>query len=286
MKKKHSIFIDFFIQTFLLIIGGVLCAFAVKGILIPHDFISSGFTGFSLILYYLFPFISLGMIYFYINVPIFFLGWYYIGLRFVAYSFWGILIYSLLLYYIDVKLIIQDKFLAAFIAGIISGIGTGIMLSSKGSSGGSEIVCAIFNKFFSLTIGSGQIIINALVMIAAACFFPLENVLYTLIYIVVSAKATDMVFHGMNIRKTVFIISDKWDQILEDLTKKLDIGITIIEGRGGYEGLDKKILFSVINRSKIYRLKKIVISRDENAFISIMEASDVTGLNIGNQPDW
>ncbi len=277
---------DFFFQTSLLVIGGILCAIAVNGILIPHDFMSSGFTGFALILYYLFPFIPMGLIYFLINIPVFLIGWRFIGLRFILYTSWGIIIYSALLFVVTIKIDLNDKLLASIIAGGLTGIGSGIMLRTKGSSGGSEILCAILFKYFHITLGTGMLIINALVMLVAMLFFPLENVLYTVVFVFVSAKAADLLFHGLSKRQAVLIVSDNWKDILDELINNHKIGVTIIDGKGGYEGTDKKLLYSVITRDRVYQLKKLVLSKDANAFISIIEASDVTGLNIGNQPKW
>lgn len=284
--KIPNIVADFAVQTALLLIGGTFCSISINSFLIPHQFISGGFTGFALIGYYLFPAIPVGIFYFCINIPAFFLGWHFIGLRFVLYTLWGIFIYSALLNFVNFRLEIADKLLSAMIAGAMTGIGTGITLYSKGSMGGATILSVVLNKLFSASIGTSTLIINALVMVLASIFFPIEKVLYTVIFIAVSAKAADVVFHGLSTRQTAIIISDHWETILDDLTNQYKIGVTIIDGKGGYEGSEKRILFSVINQSKVYHLKKAVMSRDPHAFISIIEASDVTGLNIGNQPHW
>ncbi|OQA13948.1 MAG: hypothetical protein BWY64_03423 [bacterium ADurb.Bin363] len=278
--------VDFFKQSILLAVGSFICAIAVNAIMIPNNFVSSGFTGISLILYYIFPSIPVGASYLLINIPAFFLGWRFIGLRFVLYTLWGILLFSVMLCFVNFKIDINDRLLAAIIAGCITGIGVGIMLSSRGSSGGSEILCIIMYKIFSITIGTGVLIFNVAVMAVALFFLPVENIMYTIVFIIVSAKVTDSVRHGLSAREAIFVISERWEEILEELTKDLKIGVTVISSRGGYEGKKNKILYSVINRKNVYLLKKIVMDKDPAAFISIMESSDVTGLNIGNQPKW
>jgi len=283
MKNKV---LDFFFQTFLFSIGGAICAFAVNAILIPNNFLSNGLTGVSLIIYYLKPIVSVAIIYFIINIPVFFLGWYFINLRFVLYTLWGMIIYSILLFFMHFNVQINDKLLAAIISGVLTGLGVAIMLKSRGSAGGSEIISIILHKLFNITLGTGIIIINSLIMLVSLFLFPFENVLYTLVFIVVSAKTTDAVFHGLSQRETVLIISDKWKEILEALTNELRLSVTVIEGKGGYEGFDKKILYSVINRSRVYQLKRVALEKDPNVFITIMEASDVTNVKVGNQPNW
>ncbi len=283
MKNK---ILDFLFQTLLLSIGSLLCSISINGIVMPNKFLAGGLTGISLIIYYVTPFLSVGIIYFLINIPVFFLGWRFIGLRFVLYTFWGMLIYSILLHFVHIKIPITDKLLSVIISGGLTGIGVAIMLRSRGSAGGSEILSVILFKLFNISLGTGVIIINSIVMFISLFLFPVENVMYTIIYIVISAKTTDMVFSGLAKRQTVFIISEYWESILKELTDKLGIGVTVLEGKGGYKWADKKILYSVIPRNKVYPLKKLIIEKDSNAFITIIEANDVTNVKVGNQPGW
>ena len=97
---------------------------------------------------------------------------------------------------------------------------------------------------------------------------------------------TDTIFHGMSKRKVALIISDNWEEILEVMTEKLGMRVTIINGIGGYEGGEKPILYSIMNRNKVLHLKKLVKEKDKNAFVAILDASDVSGVEIGNQPRW
>jgi uncharacterized membrane-anchored protein YitT (DUF2179 family) len=277
---------DFCYNTFLLIIGSFICAVAVNGMLIPHGFISSGMTGAALIIYYKHPVMSVGIIYLLISIPIFFLGWFFISLRFVLYTMWGMLIYSVMLYLIDVQIYFNDNMLSAVVAGTITGIGVAIVLRSYGSGGGSEIVCVILNRFFSITIGTGAIIINSIILLVSAYYFPVDKVLYTFIYIAVSSEVTDRVFHGLVKRKAALIISEKWEEIVDAMTTVHKIGVTLINGQGGYRGTDRTILYSVFNRKALPVLKKTVLETDPAAFIAVMEASDVVGVDVGNQPHW
>ena len=139
-------------NTLLLAAGGLICAVAVNSFLIPGGFISSGMTGAALIIYYKFPVISVGIIYFLINIPVFILGWFFVGTRFILYTIWGMLIYSVMLYFLDFQIPVNDNMLSAVIAGAITGLGVAIVLRSYGSGGGSEILCVILNKIFSIAI--------------------------------------------------------------------------------------------------------------------------------------
>jgi uncharacterized membrane-anchored protein YitT (DUF2179 family) len=277
---------DFVRHTFLLAVGSAICALAVKGILVPHGFLSRGMTGAALIVYYKWPVLPIGAIYLLMNIPVFALGWRFVGVRFVLYSLWGMVLYAVMLYLITVRIEIDDKMLGAVVAGAMSGIGVAVILRSYGSTGGAEILCVIMNKVFSITLGTGSLILNAVVLTVAAMLFPIENVLYTLVCAVVGAQATDVVFHGLTKRQAAIIISDNWKSIARELTNTHRVGVTLINGQGGYQGADKTILYSVVNRANVPSLKKVVLDNDPNAFIALATAEDVTGVEVGNQPHW
>lgn len=277
-----------FVQsTLFLSTGSALCAFAVNTVLIPFDFLSSGFTGFSMLIFYKWQAFPIGVTYLMLNIPVLLLSVKLINMRFVLYTAWGMIIYSgMLLVPFSVTFPITDKLLAALVAGGISGLGIAVMLRSYGSAGGSEIICILLYKLTGLRVGNGTIIINAILLGISMFIFPLEDILYTLIFIIVSARVTDTVFHGIAKRRAVMIISDKWNQILGKLKNSNLFRVTLLNGKGGFRGSEKSVLLSVVNSRYVSSLKNLIIKEDPNAFIIVMEASDVTGENVGNQPHW
>lgn len=283
MVKKT---LDFLYQFMLLAAGSILSAFAVRAFVMPHGFVSRGLTGFSLVICYLWPSLSVGAVYFALNIPIFMVGGYFVGRRFVLYSLLGLAIYSLALAVIDVDLAIADPMLCAVIAGALSGIGTALILRSYGSSGGSEIISVVLNKLFGITVGTGSMVVNAIVLVLAGVLFPLEKVLYTLVFVFVSTQFVDKVFHGLARRRTALIMSEKWQAVANALTQEHKFGVTLLSGHGGFAGAERKLLYSVVQRQDVSALKRIVNQVDGNAFIAIMDADDVTGVEIGNQPHW
>ena len=277
---------DFIRHSVLLASGSAMCALAVQGILVPHGFLARGLTGAALLVHYRYPGVPVGALYLLMNVPVFCLGWRFVGKRFVLYSLWGMIIYSAMLFLMTFRIEIADKMLGAVIAGALSGTGVALILRSYGSTGGAEILCVILHKVFSITLGAGSMLINAAVLGVAAALFPIENVLYTLVYATVAAQVTNAVFHGLSKRQAALIISDKWQEIASELTNRHRLGVTRIRGRGGYHGTDRTILYSVIHRKHAPLLKRIILERDPNAFVSLMTADDVTGVEVGNQPHW
>lgn len=144
------------------------------------------------------------------NIPVFCLGWRFVGRRFVLYSLWGMVIYSVMLHAMTVRIEIADKMLGAVVAAALSGTGVAIVLRSYGSTGGAEILCVILRKLFSIPLGAGSMILNAGILAVAVLLFPLEAVLYTLVYVALSSRITDMVFHALTKRQAAIIISDRW----------------------------------------------------------------------------
>jgi uncharacterized membrane-anchored protein YitT (DUF2179 family) len=128
-------------------------------------------------------------------------------------------IYSATLSLINCEINLSDPLLAVIIAGALSGAGTALILRSYGSSGGSDILCVILNKLFSITLGTGAILINAVVLILSAFIFPIEKVFYTLVFIFVSGLFTNKIFHGLANRRTAIIISDQWEIIVEKIKR-------------------------------------------------------------------
>jgi uncharacterized membrane-anchored protein YitT (DUF2179 family) len=273
-------------NLFLITSGSLICALAINGILIPHGFLSGGFVGMTLIIHYLIPILPVSLLYFVLNIPVYCLGWMYIGKRFFLYSVAGMIIFSLAVAWIHVTIPVHDKMLAAVFAGIISGAGGGIILRSLGSAGGMDILSIILLKRYSIRLGSSILAFNGLILIFAACVFSLEDALYTLIFIFVTTQVINVVVYGLSQRKVVYIISPHWETIYRDIMEKVHRGVTIINGRGGYTGQAVQMLFTVISHQELPRLKKLINEIDNQAFVVVGDTLETMGKGIGNQPHW
>jgi uncharacterized membrane-anchored protein YitT (DUF2179 family) len=270
----------------LIALGSVLCAAGINGILIPQEFFAAGFTGVALILHYLVPSLQVGVLYFVLNIPLFALGWKYVGRRFFLYSLAGVFIFSAALAWPYGIFPVHDKILSAILAGIISGVGSGIILRSLGSAGGLDILSIILMKRFSIRLGSTILGFNVLVLLIGAVFFSLENALYTLVYIYVSASIVNLVVTGLSQRKAVYIISPQWEGITNEIQEKIQRGVTILRGQGGYTGQEQRILYTVITFRELSSLKRLVSAIDPDAFVVVTDTLEVMGHRIGNQPHW
>ncbi len=270
----------------LLSIGSVLCAFAVKGILVPKQFLAGGVTGLALLAHYVLPFLPIGFIYFLLNIPLFVIGWLFVGKRFFWYSLAGMLIFSAVIFYPFPVLPIDDMILSALTAGIISGVGSGIILRSLGSAGGLDVLSVILFKRFSIRPGTTVMTFHALLLLVAVFRLPLETVLYTLVYFYINSHFVNLVVIGLSQRKAIMIVSSRWQEISREIMNQLQRGVTIVQGEGGYTGQQLHILYSVITLTELSRFKEIIRKIDPEAFVVVTETLEVMGKRIGNQPHW
>lgn len=270
----------------LLTLGSLLCAIAINGILIPHRFVSGGVTGLALVVHYLFPVLSVALVYSLANIPLFIAGWFFISRRFFIYSLIGTILFAGAVALVDVAVPVEDTLLAAILAGLIQGTGSGIILKSHGSAGGTDILSVILLQRFSIRLGTTVLGFNVVVLSAAAFFFSLEEALYTMIYLYVSARIVDLVVTGLSQRKAIFIISPDWERISARILREIHRGVTILRGEGAYAGREQRILYTVMTFQEVANLKQIVRKEDPQAFVVVSDTTEVMGHRIGNQPHW
>jgi uncharacterized membrane-anchored protein YitT (DUF2179 family) len=270
----------------LIAIGSFLGAAAVNSILIPMEFFGAGFTGITLLVHYLIPWAPLSIIFFVLNIPVYILGYLFVSRRFFLYSIPGMIFFSIALVFVKFQMPLNDKILAAILGGIIMGTGTGITLKSYGSGGGLDILSVMFLRLFSMRLGTTILLFNVALLAAAAILFPLERALYTLIFIFISSNITNLVVTGLSQRKTVLIISLKWQEISEVIMEKIHRGVTILTGRGAFTNQEQNIIYTIISFNELPPLKKIVRDIDPDAVMVVNDTLEVMGHRIGNQPHW
>ena len=270
----------------LIFAGSVLCAIAIKGILVPKEFLAGGVTGLALLGHYVFPSLPIGFIYFLLNIPLFVIGWMFVGRRFFWYSLAGMIIFSAVIFWPFPVFPVEDMILNALTAGIITGFGSGIILRSLGSAGGLDIFSIILFKRFSIRPGTTVMTFHAILLLIALFRLPLERVLYTLIYFFINAYVVNLVVIGLSQRKAIMIISPHWKEISRQIIEKLQRGVTMVQGEGGYSGQQLQILYSVITLTELSRFKEMVRKIDPNAFVVVTETLEVMGKGVGNQPHW
>jgi uncharacterized membrane-anchored protein YitT (DUF2179 family) len=261
----------------LITLGGVILSVGIKSIAIPQGLISGGFSGLSLLIYYIFGGLSPGIWYLVLNIPLFIAGWLILSKRFFFYSLFGMVVVTLAIDFIPFVIPIKDRILAALAGGTLIGAGAGIYLHSFGSVGGSDIIAIILNQKFNVRIGRFFFYFNLGLFSLSLGFLDLELILYSLVLTFITSQVTDYFLSVFNQRKMVIIISDKSDSIAKGIMNKIKRGVTFLYGRGGFTGKRKKVLMTVVNNYQLKRLEEAVFTIDSDAFFITDNTFNVIG---------
>ncbi len=274
-----------------LTIAGIINAFGVCLFLYPLNIYDGGLSGTSILLDKLTPaWLAMSIFLIVLNIPFFLIGHKKIGFEFLAYSLYAIAIYSLFSFLINSVIPFDfsdgspvagdDKVLGALFGGLLSGIGSGLVMKFGGALDGVEVMSLIFHKKLGVSVGAFVMIYNAVLFLTAAVIFSSWVLpLYSLIAYFIGLKTIDFIVEGFEKGKAALIIAEDAEELASALSEELKRGITIMDATGYYSGADKKMLYVVVNRFEIARLKDIVALLDENAFVSIIEVSEIMGAS-------
>jgi uncharacterized membrane-anchored protein YitT (DUF2179 family) len=264
-------------NIFLITVGSLIFGIGVKGIALPHGFISGGISGLSLLIYYWTDRLSPGVLYFLLNVPIFILGWRYVSRRFFGYSLYGMAALTLAIEFVEITIAVADPMLAVLAGGCLIGTGAGIILHSLGSSGGNDVFAVILNQRFNVRIGTFFFLFNIGLFAFSLGHLPIDLVLFSLAMSYVTSQVVDYILNISNQRKMALIVSDHSHRMAAEILSRLGRGATLLEGRGAYTGRQKEVLLTVINNYQVKRLEELVFSIDEGAFVIVENTLNVIG---------
>lgn len=280
MPKKKKKILNYIRKYSFLLIGAWLAAIGLEIFLVPNFIIDGGVTGISIISSYLTK-LPLGFLIFILNLPFLFFGYNQIGKSFVISTLFSIIMLSIGVSVLHpVPGLTQDVLLAAVFGGIILGIGVGLVVRYGGSLDGTEIVAIVISRKIGFSVGEVVMFFNLFILSSAGLIFGWDRAMYSLIAYFIAYKVIDITIEGLDESKAVFIVSDKPDEIAEVLMARLGRGVTYLEGKGGYTGQVKGILYSVVTRLEVAKLKAIIDEIDENAFVTINDVHDVLGGNL------
>ncbi len=265
----------------LILLGSTLQAISLRVFLIPAKLASGGVSGLSQIINN-FTGWPIGLMVLIGNIPLFILGWRFLGgPRFAARTAFSILTFSILidvpLFFLPTNGITGDIVLNALYGGVASGIGFGLVYRGRGTSGGSDILARILSSWRGIPVTQSYLITDAVIIFLAGISFSWENALYALVMLYVSGIAAESISQGSNILRTGLIITALPDPIKNGIFTRLGRGVTIMDGRGGYSGEEKSILLCVVTRAEIPHLKALTRELDPKAFLIIGQAHEVRG---------
>lgn len=273
----------------MLTVAGIINAIGVTMFLAPVKLYDSGISGTSMLLGQLTPeWMSLSLFLAVLNIPIFLFGTKKQGWLFTVYAVYVVAIYSLSAWLItdilpiDVSFLSpfakDDLFLCAVFGGLISGAGSGIAIRYGGAMDGIEVFAVIFAKRLSLTVGTFVMIYNVVLYIVCGVIYHSWILpLYSIVTYIVALKVIDYIVEGFDRSKSAMIITEKHEEICEKLSKQFENGITFFDAKGYYSDSDKTVIYFVLNRFQIGKMREIVHSVDPNAYISITEVADIFG---------
>lgn len=270
---------QFLIEVLGTIVGSFVMAISVAFFLLPNELSSGGFSGIATIFYYRLK-IPMGITIASLNIPLFLMAGYKLGKRFFLKSLIGTISLSVFIDLLDkYKVVTNDKMLAAIYGGLLTGIGTAIILKSRSSTGGSDLVTYIINKYNNkIELGHVITMIDAIIVILNVIFLKkIEVGLYSAITIYLMGLMIDVVFEGIFFSKLLFIISNKNQIISNEIQTKINRGITGIYGKGMYENKNKLILMCAVDRRDIANIKKLILSIDKDAFVVVTNSREVLG---------
>lgn len=253
----------------LMILGSILASIALEIFLIPNNIIDGGIVGISIMASHLTN-LPLGMFTFVLNIPFFIIGYKQIGKTFTLSTLFSVTCLSIGVSYLHpISGLTHDPLLAAVFGGIILGVGVGLIIRNGGSLDGTEIVAIILDKRMSFSIGEIVMFFNLFILSGAGFIFGWDRAMYSLIAYFIAFKVIDIIVEGLDESKAVMIISDNHKDICEAITDRLGRGVTILDGSGAYERISTNILYTVVSRLEVAKVKNIVHGFDENALVTI-----------------
>ncbi|WOV85879.1 YitT family protein [Sporosarcina jeotgali] len=268
-------------NLFFIVLGAAIFSFGLVHFNIQNELAEGGFTGITLILFFAFKW-DPAIMNLVLNVPMFIIGWKMLGKRIFTYTVVGTIAVSVFLkvfmkYQIDIHLE-GDMFLVSLFAGIFVGVGLGIIFRFGGTTGGVDIIARLAQIHWGWSIGKTMFMFDAAVILVSwYVYLDHRSVMYTLVALFVGARVIDFVQEGAYAARGAFIISDHQDAIATKIALEMDRGVTVFKGYGHFTKADRSILYCVIAKNEIMRMKNIITSIDPHAFVSVSDVHDVMG---------
>jgi uncharacterized membrane-anchored protein YitT (DUF2179 family) len=282
LLKEKPFTRKWFTSYSLIIIGSFILASGFVFFITPNKILPGGVYGISIVLHYLFG-TPVGVMALLFDIPLTLIGIRVLGPRF---GFKTVLGFSLTAIFNDTitffwgykPLVEGDVLLSCIFGGVLVGLGLGLMFRSKATSGGSDIVASILNKYTKIPIGQLMILVDsAIVLIGLVVFRDWKIPLYSWIVIFITGKVIDIVMAGISYDKSLFIISDKHEEIRDKIIHNLNRGGTLIEGKGMFNMAERKIIFTVVSRRELSILQEYIHQIDPRAFMTVTDATEILG---------
>ncbi|MCB8967102.1 MAG: YitT family protein [Ardenticatenaceae bacterium] len=265
----------------LILIGTTLMAVSLHLFYIPNQLATGGLTGYAQLINR-FTGWPIGVMVFVANIPLFVVGWRYLGgRRFLARTIFGSAAFSVILDTLSLVLpeggLTHDFMLNALYGGLVMGVGTGLVLRSQATTGGTDILARFLGKRYGVPLSRSYLYTDGLVVFLAAILFSWEHALYAILALYVTGRVTEVVASGVNVERMALIVTNVPEKVAQQVLQELGRGITEWRGKGMYTGRERPILMCVVSQSEVVQLKTIIHESDPDAFVIVGLASEVLG---------
>ncbi|KON87251.1 membrane protein [Sporosarcina globispora] len=272
LKFKNILFI---------LLGAAIFSWGLVHFNMQNNLAEGGFTGITLLLYFLFGW-DPSYTNLLLNIPLFFIGWKLLGRNTFLYTIIGTVGVSIFLwifqrYQIEMPLK-EDLTLASLFAGVFIGIGLGTIFRYGGTTGGVDIIARLAHKYAGVSMGKTMFIFDFFVIaLSLITYLDYREAMYTLVAVFVGAKVIDFMQEGAYAARGAMIISEQNDAIADKIMKEMERGVTVLKGHGSFTKKEREVLYCVVGRNEIVRLKNVITSVDPHAFVSVTAVHDVLG---------
>ncbi len=265
----------------IIFIGTTIFGFGIIHFNLQNGLAHGGFTGITLLLYYLFK-IEPSLSNLLLNIPLFLIGYKLFGRLMLVYSLIGTLSLSISLRIFELYPVTQlplqdDMILVSIFAGVFVGTGLGMIFRAGGTTGGVDILARLANKYFGISIGKFMLCFDAVVIIISLIHLSLLHAMYTLVAVFVASRVIDFIIEGASAAKSAMIISSKADELSQVIIERMSRGSTVLTGKGSFTADERQILYCVIHRNELVQLKNLIDDVDPYAFFSVNDVKEVSG---------
>ncbi len=270
----------------LIVVGSLIMAAGYSFFADPLKIVPGGVYGIAIVFHHLYG-VSTGTVGLLLNIPLFVLGIVILGPKFGIKTFIGTVVTSFFMNVLSLwnggKALTDDVMLGSIFSGVLIGAGLALIFKSKATTGGSDIVAQIVNKYTKISVGKLLIAVDSIVVtIGIVAFHDITLALYALITIFITGKVLDAILIGGNYRKAVFIVSDKHEEIAKTISEDLKRGGTIFHGTGMYHRKEKQIIFTAVNRRELAALQERVKQIDPEVFMTVFNTNQIYGLGFSD----
>jgi uncharacterized membrane-anchored protein YitT (DUF2179 family) len=282
MKKKYHHVFTTINRVVLMVLGSIFASIGLEIFLIPNSIIDGGVTGISIMASHLTK-LPLGVFILILNLPFLIVGYKQIGKTFALSTLFSVICLSIGVSILHpIPGLTHDILLATIFGGIILGIGIGLIIRNGGSLDGTEIIAIILDKRTGFSIGEIVMFFNLFILGGSGFIFGWDRAMYSLIAYFIAFKTIDITVEGLDESKSVIVVSEKNKEISEAIMDRLGRGLTLLDGKGAYSGSSTNVIYVVVSRLEIAKLKNIVHGFDEDALITVASV-EATGKRYGKK---